>query len=1275
MAHETYRVSSEEDVSESISIPRNMFVTDGVERVSTISALTDQDIDEYGAPITAAPTINIKDLERLETAPLTDAQRAMRDIRRDLDATIRHRSTAQEKAASVIKINSDQINTEVGEIDWPTTQNLDLTIGNMQLSMPVAESTGDNIPRRTLLETYLSESKREKGITKVIGPSLVRRRRKPRKPALLPIKTIKGFSIGNYVEAPYISYAYEDVVIIGSIKNIIKFFNTEKKVPLDVKRSSIINMVLNESHAKELISNIHQEELKKLLGFEISIGTSIGKFTGIRNADDSQISLVQDFFVGDRVNVGILIEGVIKGAVIALGEESMTIGCADGLFDVVYSSKIKKIDRPRPVKEKDNGQPLLKDLLQGPVSEPARGMFRNKLRTVLEPLLGIEKENDEEKKEIFVPLSRQLQLTWDDYIEKEYRLYRINILRNNADANITDEAELHRRATEINGDALQKEVDEINNVIEGGALGKEDREEIKRKIGEFDKELEPMRKVRQQRENLLENYKRELERLKVQITEEADEKGVNRQLAISDNGFYLAEWKKIQDLERVFRNEDKLEEKLQKLKATLRSNKMSENHRRWLVNRRDDLKNQLLQLKTKVLIDSVCSSYNLTVERNYIDENNKLWKGLLEQLRENHDKSPFEQYLQIALEEKQYTQPERLITLSENDDSRDIPMPITPAQRAEVIVAYIMDKFGPLSSDRSITGTSGEEQALILEGKDYEIGEAIRIDGLFEVFQDTQNRNNIENALLEILRQRNMEDAPTIRGRVFRTWLYNASFRNHELATEDVIKRGRKILNEQKAAQNNRTESVNEFLERQARNLNGTINQIARDYVYSHPRTTESIYVYLRDAEIKAFIDANIPDDTEYIRERDAIRSARNLRQKRKISKKAYIKAVNRWTRVQKDYNRKLKGLKWNQGKKIFLERFKDQLLDIYLKFVIDFFHREKCPYEEFLVILNSGSLEKKEEFARSAHEIECITEKDVKSEEDKDIRDELIRHIDEKVRSYEQALYNRYHGSIRNYLTQGLLLSLCLGDTGLGTKARMFKAKIQSGMYELEGTIDADLTYFLPENTAIVSLAELTEEIEKKYTKCRKADKEREKSGLSKLEAATVQAAYERKTTELNELLARLQKTAPAFAFSLIIDLDTEILFGDDENIVKDIVNELKSHFLSSVALGIYIVGGEVSREMMDFSEELWYLQNPGARRRTYVSFASLPSLMEVIPVENLCDREVALRELVLCKDSKSSKFHCYTKDEIIESLDENKFNLPQSTLKKMRDRYISSA
>jgi hypothetical protein len=293
---------------------------------------------------------------------------------------------------------------------------------------------------------------------------------------------------------------------------------------------------------------------------------------------------------------------------------------------------------------------------------------------------------------------------------------------------------------------------------------------------------------------------------------------------------------------------------------------------------------QLASKRYDFLSTILRSKYTIIFKRNYVDENNKVYEGLYEQLKRSTIKTEFEVELERKLEKQPYTDPQRAFTEYEVPDPT-LVYPETKDQRAEAVLEFFKRKYAPLTSDRMVrvasddayeerfTGGDPTENVEILEQTDddivpydaveeediekertgamaemmkvTEIAEAqtakarrptssainpmleseegfIHYNGLKEKLEAEKQLNLLEKYLLSVLKERVEKQTKIITGKTFMVWLLNVlkgeDAQKH--ITGEMLDSGFEIIKTIKKIKKRKVENLNNFLARQASELN-----------------------------------------------------------------------------------------------------------------------------------------------------------------------------------------------------------------------------------------------------------------------------------------------------------------------------------------------------------------------------------------------------------------------------------------------------------------------
>ena len=185
--------------------------------------------------------------------------------------------------------------------------------------------------------------------------------------------------------------------------------------------------------------------------------------------------------------------------------------------------------------------------LRSTVTNKARQLFKETLRSVLNGFYGYQKVEEEEK--LFILSEKNginVILPWEEYINREYRIYRTAFIRDNIRL---DEDELKKRAQEISGVEVAKQLAELEKIIEEGRLGKEDKEYVREQIKEIREQLKPLQAQIKARERLIKRYEKERNEIYERI-KPRDVKTSTTKKFMTQSGEYTAVINKINEIKR-----------------------------------------------------------------------------------------------------------------------------------------------------------------------------------------------------------------------------------------------------------------------------------------------------------------------------------------------------------------------------------------------------------------------------------------------------------------------------------------------------------------------------------------------------------------------------------------------------------------------------------------------------------------------------------------------------------------------------------------------------
>lgn len=532
----TVKLEIPEDYPSELPAEKAGFRTSGVD-ISSASVNVDTNIDDYGDIIPEEQTKNlveipdIYDIKGEEEAK--KPKRKLEKIKKEIEK-IKVKNSA-------LQIYSDDLDQELQIISPSIITTVDLeTAQNLISSVPIV--MGEEIPEEgeelqdiiSGASIRLEEQPEKEGfrktkmifdITQEYSTAMIKYLRKRQKARLkkkeklsLPLEL--PYKVGDHVVYDYIYYQNINAVLVGVTSEKLTFLDTENlsKAPKikgkfkgkeftvdrkDIENIFFISELPMELNYVEIMARYPNTDWGKSAG----IFTSTEKYSGFEGK--SLVISKEEISLGDRIGATVTKTRHVEGIVLSLKTSGMFIssvginkGINRGLFYVKYDlDSLKKIPRPPPcpggrsdesikIKKENEKINKIKDILISPVTEIERSNIKSKIFNSLSKIYNIDHEKLTSKPEEQPRFYLFRFPNWDEYIEREYKLFKTDRLKKQiTEENIMfDEVEKLRKESEkISGENLRKELAGVNIQIK--KLGAGNVEEIKNKLETFSGEL------------------------------------------------------------------------------------------------------------------------------------------------------------------------------------------------------------------------------------------------------------------------------------------------------------------------------------------------------------------------------------------------------------------------------------------------------------------------------------------------------------------------------------------------------------------------------------------------------------------------------------------------------------------------------------------------------------------------------------------------------------------------------------------------------------------
>ena len=484
-------------------------------------------------------------------------------------------------------------------------------------------------------------------------------------------------------------------------------------------------------------------------------------------------------------------------------------------------------------------------------------------------------------------------------------------------------------------------------------------------------------------------------------------------------------------------------------------------------------KEQLKDAAAQVFLTTVGVMYKFVTFDNYVDEEGQVYEGLKNLMTDGKLGTLGQEFLRFS---QQYSDPDRIVI----EIPDDLPFPQTPDQKTDAYLEDFYERYSPVLSEIDFYATGvvyfQEEEHL------KEVQKKLFHRGLISILEKRKKKPEIDQKILSYLQQRRDVQEPNAQGQELKKVLRRVIRANIELAPDNLVQKGWKI---QKYTKRLEEQAAQPYIPRES-NIDAFGVEILESYLRRSTRTlnNEIILFFKRYAETKT---PQRMGDLMYellfnlmignsVQERMGTYQFNDfLVENRDTLTPQYVKVM-----VSNFINaRCLPPLQlevYTEKYDTFSQEREGDVVEFIKRLLVHhyFFPDNPPPILSEIETLNFVILtqddEDKLEETKQATTLSELFRVWCKKPETPIFQEEQEEQIEDQVNSLEKKLYDKTKifnrpPLIKDYLASGLLITMMLNSQdGIGRNAKMFQAKVKSGMYLIENLDSADFSYFLPE-------------------------------------------------------------------------------------------------------------------------------------------------------------------------------------------------------------------